>query len=59
MILSYQYSFIPPVLDTVLDIVHDLAKNHSQAQKSLSWIWGRMEELQKGNKGFEKEVHVC
>ena len=30
MKLLYQYSFIPPVLDTVLNIVHDLAKNNSQ-----------------------------
>ena len=47
MTLLYQYSFIPPVLDTVLDIVHDLAKNNSQTQKCSEFEEG-WKKLQKG-----------
>ena len=47
MKLLYQYSFIPPVLDTVLNIVHDLAKNNSQTQKCP--------EFEKGWRKLQKE----
>ena len=47
MKLLYQYSFIPPVLDTVRDIVHDLAKNNSQTQKYPEFKEG-WRKLQKG-----------
>ena len=47
MKLLYQYSFIPPILDTVRDIVHDLAKNNSQTQKCPEFEEG-WRKLQKG-----------